>query len=560
MKLFTKLANSLRQMEWDTNFRQMWLPMLLSVGMGVTLCLLECLTYGHAMLRPYKALSFFFAAGFVFTTIVQLAGFKHNIIINISGLAILATDCCLRIVMNNYGIASSIAHSVVLIVLIISVVIVPNLKQDNDTSMMRFAGDTVVTAVMIFIMLLISGIAITVLLEGIEKLFGLDFSYNMYECIWIMLLSVFCCILVLMIPRVGQTIFLSDFSKKTWGIIGKFIALPILFLYLAVLYVYIIKIILVWQLHDGMVSSLTVCAMAGLMMVEFTLHAKMYSDDSSSRLWQVMKHILPLLVLPPVVLMSIGIARRVSEYGWTVNRFYMTITNVWFYIACLMLLVSAFRKFRVINALLVSVSSIFLFVSIIPNANITSLTQYLLTREIEQMIANTQPAFPDHAITNDEYKSWLYEIDIDDAKRISEKINYLENNFGNESVSQWIALKDGEYPINISNNGYDRITIVENYKGEITFPEGYTRMRQLECHSRDCNVLEKRKDGIWIISIPTCEGKNCTTVVSIDSKVQRDYLTFHTKNGNVIVITYMYIVTHKQNVDNTYCEGYIFMK
>lgn len=425
--------------------------------------------------------------------------------------------------------------------------------------MMRFAGDTVVTAVMIFIMLLISGIAITVLLEGIEKLFGLDFSYNMYECIWIMLLSVFCCILVLMIPRVGQTIFLSDFSKKTWGIIGKFIALPILFLYLAVLYVYIIKIILVWQLPDGMVSSLTVCAMAGLMMVEFTLHAKMYSDDSSSRLWQVMKHILPLLVLPPVVLMSIGIARRVSEYGWTVNRFYMVIANAWFYIACLMLFISAFRKFRVINALLVSVCSIFLFVSIIPNANISSLTQYLLTREIEQMIANTQPAFPDHAITNDEYKSWLYEIDIDDAKCISEKIIYLENHFGNESVSQWIALKDGEYLINISNNGYDRTTIVENYKGEITFPEGYTRMKQLG-HGIDCKILEKRKDGIWIISIPTCEEKDGKVTLSIDSKVKRDYLTFHTRNGNVIVITYMYIVTRKQNVYDTYYEGYIFMK
>ncbi len=38
-----------------------------------------------------------------------------------------------------------------------------------------------------------------------------------------------------------------------------------------------------------------------------------------------------MIVVPLLVLMTVGIARRISDYGFTVNRAYILLLNLWFY-------------------------------------------------------------------------------------------------------------------------------------------------------------------------------------------------------------------------------------
>ena len=43
---------------------------------------------------------------------------------------------------------------------------------------------------------------------------------------------------------------------------------------------------------------------------------------------------LPALVLPLLVLMTVGIIRRFNDYGVTINRLYLITLNIWCYIVC----------------------------------------------------------------------------------------------------------------------------------------------------------------------------------------------------------------------------------
>ena len=72
---------------------------------------------------------------------------------------------------------------------------------------------------------------------------------------------------------------------------------------------------------------------------------------------------LPIAILPLLVLMTIGIARRFNDYGITLNRLYLLTLNIWFYIVCIGLFVLRARR---IQWIAVSFAGIFLLTSVLP--------------------------------------------------------------------------------------------------------------------------------------------------------------------------------------------------
>lgn len=72
---------------------------------------------------------------------------------------------------------------------------------------------------------------------------------------------------------------------------------------------------------------------------------------------------MPVLILPLLLLMTIGIIRRFNDYGITINRLYLATLNGWFYIVCIGLFVIKARR---INWIPVSFAGIFLLTSALP--------------------------------------------------------------------------------------------------------------------------------------------------------------------------------------------------
>ncbi len=359
----------------------------------------------------------------------------------------------------------------------------------------------------------------------------------------------------------------TDFAEKVALKLGKFIFLPILFLYLLVLYIYIAKIVVTWQLPDGMVSYLTAGVMAELLAVEFLLHSEI-SSDVPGRFWRIMRYLLPVIVLPAVILMTIGIIRRICDYGWTVDRFYVLGINIWFYVVSILLLISSVRRFKVLTVITSSFCLLFILVSVIPGANFASITKRILMNETEQLIAEATPAFPDHVLTADELEEWYGSLPNEKANAIASKMGYIANTYGKECVSQWVKYGEDDFIITEYINP-ESVTAGKSHEFDIVdrkdldmvdIPDGCTKVRQ---DVFVCSVEERRENGIFVLklSVPVATDDTIRLRTTIDArKDYGDKITIRSCRGYTIVI-YCLVIRFFDDDEKScycYCQGYLF--
>ena len=108
-----------------------------------------------------------------------------------------------------------------------------------------------------------------------------------------------------------------------------FLFSPLMAGYLLVLYVYAARIFISWEL-PGLGIWLVVALMAGCIAIEFGLYPVRIQEKKPINEW--IARWLPALVLPMLVLVTIGIIRRFNDYGVTINRLYLITLNIWCYI------------------------------------------------------------------------------------------------------------------------------------------------------------------------------------------------------------------------------------
>ncbi len=112
---------------------------------------------------------------------------------------------------------------------------------------------------------------------------------------------------------------------------------PALIVYAIILYIYIFKILINWELPQGGVAYMvgTFCMLALLcMLVRPALEKKTFN-------W--FYRFFPAIAIPPIILLWIGITRRLSEYGVTTVRAYLVIFAI---LLTVFIAMTAFRKTR----------------------------------------------------------------------------------------------------------------------------------------------------------------------------------------------------------------------
>lgn len=565
MNPLQKLREAIRNYEWTTRLRLVWLPMLCALGLGIALVFVVHDEFDYEKTDKLSfCLPLFFAASFCFTSTIQFSRIRKSLIVNAVGIVAIAADCYFWLYRqgDNIGFETVIGHVAVYFALFISFFVIPTLRQKTDTALIRFAGDTITTSALLFLATILATGAISLLVLLLEQLFSLD-TNHFITYIWIFnSTALFCSMIVLTMPMVGEKGMATDFAEKIAVKLGKFIFLPILSLYLIVLYIYIAKIVFTWQLPNGYVSFLTAGVMAEMLAVECLLHSKL-NNDTSGRFWNVLRRVLPLIVLPSVILMSIGIARRVSDYGWTVSRFYVLGINVWFYISVIILFISTFRKFKAMTWVVSAFCGLFMLVSVVPGANFVSVTKRILISDIEKLIANANPKFPDHVLNDGELLEWYNSLPYDDAKNIASKMSYVAENYGKQSVGRWVDYEEYDHiiqtydivmPKDLPDNDF---YFNSNKDGFVSIPEGYTKVDVLYY----CQLVERRDNGIVVIDILLGENKTVDKVrVAVDTKAEYgDNIIVNSNKGVKIVIEKLHI-SMKPDYNYCSCDGYVFYK
>ena len=365
-----------------------------------------------------------------------------------------------------------IAHGAGILAIGLSVFFLPFFRERDDIPAWNFAQYAVGTLALVLIVGAVMGGGICLLTFSLHQLFGVDISYKCYLYILIM-----CGLLLPLLMFLGL---LPEGERKHDRVPQPtaflhntlhYLFLPLAGLYLLVLYVYAGTIIARWQLPDGWVSWLVSALMAGVIGIELGLYPSRLKDhkpvDERIACW------LPLLTLPLLVLMTVGIGRRFLDYGITLNRLYLATLNAWFYFVCIGLVVGRARRLSWIP---ISFSLVFLVTSVLP-VNYASITRSVLRGEVKAVLGDSRP------LTEEQYETWLTTLPRDEARTVEDKLHYLQDWFGEESIADMV--KDGvPYRRVMAEEEPDTETLHFDQADGTTLdiPQGSTRLTFVQSH------------------------------------------------------------------------------
>ena len=219
----------------------------------------------------------------------------------------------------------------------LSFFIAPFFKQKDENGFWNFLTRNTKSAVIAIVITYVLNFAISLLLFGFYQLFDIKIPEKIF-----LYMTIFCTCTIFPIlffsdiPSIDdclqETPALNKFETST----NRFIFLPVVSLYIALLYAYIVKIIIQWEMPKGMVSFLVSASML-LMLLHVT---KTYPERLNPKhtFEKALLKILPAACIPLVILMSVGIFRRIADYGISESRYYVLAINIFFYAVIAILL------------------------------------------------------------------------------------------------------------------------------------------------------------------------------------------------------------------------------
>ena len=116
-------------------------------------------------------------------------------------------------------------------------------------------------------------------------------------------------------------------------VFSQFILLPLLCLYLLILYGYGAKIVSLWDWPKGIVSWLIIAVAVLGIFTSLLIHPFGRKEENS---WiKKFSKAYFFILLPLVAMLFIAISMRLSDYGITINRYIVLLLGVWLTLVCL---------------------------------------------------------------------------------------------------------------------------------------------------------------------------------------------------------------------------------
>lgn len=366
-----------------------------------------------------------------------------------------------------------IAHGAAIFAIGISVFFLSFSRSKDDMPNWNFASASFGAFITSLLVGSVMSLGICLLAYSLQALFNIEINHKSYGYI-VTVCNVFLALLLFlgMLPQGREKHNDSPRSSTFLSGITRYLFLPLEMGYILVLYVYAAKILLTWELPTGWVSWLVTFMMGGCIAIEFSLYPSRIARDK--RMDKRIACGLPLLALPLLVLMTVSIMRRFQDYGISINRLYLITFNIWCYIVCIGLILNKARR---INWIPLSFSAIFLLTSVLP-VNYAGITRKKIHTDIEnELKASGISQLP---LSRNAYEEWLASLPHAQAVNINDRIRYMKNWFGWESIDDLVDREISFYAIPETESQDISYRGETNPETPIPIPEGYTRMREID--------------------------------------------------------------------------------
>lgn len=277
----------------------------------------------------------------------------------------------------------------------------------------------------LYTMVLFAGLSIAML--SLENLLEFNISGKRYSQLWIFLAGLFNTWFFLAgVPHPNQ---MSESERKYPGglkIFVQYILIPLIIVYILILYAYTGKIILEWEWPIGWVANLVLSfSIAGILAL-LLLHP--IRNQENNRWINLFSKGYYIALIPLVVLLMLSIWVRISEYGVTVNRYFVATLAVWLAGIVMYFLIGKAKNIKVIP---ISLCVMALLISFGPLGAFEVSKRSQLDR-FEQLLERNELLSEDHKII----KAGNI-IPFEDRKQISSKLSYLIELKGHEPLQPY---------------------------------------------------------------------------------------------------------------------------
>lgn len=192
--------------------------------------------------------------------------------------------------------------------------------QYNATLFIRICTAVVYSAV------LYAGLAVA--LASLDALFDIRISGDSYGKLFVLIAGLFNTFFFISgIPRNFVHLEQTDEYPLGLKIFTQYVLIPLVSLYLLILYAYTFKILLAWQLPNGWVSWLILgFSVTGILALLLVYPVR----NKDGNAWiPVFSKLYYLALLPLVGLLFIAIGRRLFDYGFTEPRYWVFLLACW---------------------------------------------------------------------------------------------------------------------------------------------------------------------------------------------------------------------------------------
>lgn len=225
------------------------------------------------------------------------------------------------------------------------VMVSPFIFKWNKSAYFNYLKSVFIAIVRSLFFSLILYLGIVLALLAIKHLFNVDFKGERFFQVFVLCIGI-----------VNTWIYLSDFPKdvhnqlainytKALEVLVKYILIPLVILYLIILYAYSLKIVINWNLPKGWVSYLVIALSFLGFIVQILINPIQKTINS-----RTIRRFYPwfyYLLLPLITLLFIAIFRRINEYGVTENRYFVLVLACWTLAMTLYILFSKRKKIKV---------------------------------------------------------------------------------------------------------------------------------------------------------------------------------------------------------------------
>lgn len=293
----------------------------------------------------------------------------------------------------------------------------------------------------VYTLILHAGLALAIL--AVDQLFDLHIDHEIYLHLFFVLgLIFFTAFFLHHFPQDYETQDDEHAYTTVFVNLCKFILIPIVGLYFLILYVYGGKIIAMWELPRGWVSSLVIgFSIAGIFT--YLLNYRLPAFDSSDAVRLYHKWFWPVL-LPLTILLFVAIGRRISDYGITEERFYVAHTGVWLLAMGLYFLFSKSDNIKFIPLSL----AVFILVAVAGPFSANCVARHSQVTIIRELLTKNG------RFDGTRVQKRSTTLSGEDADRIISAMSYLEARDALDDIQPWLPMHHDSFPEADDNYSY----------------------------------------------------------------------------------------------------------